>query len=139
MEEWRIVEEFPEYEVSNQGRIRNKNKKILSPLNHTNGYLAICFGRKNRRLIHRVVGKAFLQEEQDKIEIDHINRDKKDNRATNLRWVTRSENNSNKGLGYSYCDRDNLWYVQKTIDRVRYRRSFKNYEDAIEYLNQLLS
>jgi hypothetical protein len=43
---------------------------------------------------HRFVAYAFLVNTNNYKEINHINSDKKDNRAENLEWCTRSENMS---------------------------------------------
>ena len=47
---------------------------------------------------HRLVALAFHPETHDKerCEVDHINGDRTDNRAENIRWVTRSENRRNR-------------------------------------------
>ena len=49
-------------------------------------------------LPHRLVALAFHPETHDKErrEVDHINGDRTDNRAENIRWVTRSENRRNR-------------------------------------------
>ena len=132
---WKTIPSFPEYEACEDGQIRNKSGQILTPCRHTHGYLKVALGRTNQRLIHRLIAETFIPNPELKPEIDHINRDKKDNSVSNLRWVTRSENNLNRGKGYSYCERDKLFVVQKTVDGIKYRRSFKLEEDAKKYLD----
>lgn len=53
--------------------------------------------------VHRLICAAFHGLcPEDKTEVDHINRDKSDNRPGNLRWVTHSENMRNRGV-YAQC------------------------------------
>ena len=86
------------YEISNMGNIRNKNTdKQLSLCPSEKGYMMAtlrCCNNKTRSIkIHRLVAKLFVPgETQEKCEVDHINCDKRDNRASNLRWVTHLEN-----------------------------------------------
>lgn len=103
------------YSVSNLGRIRRnqfvKNWDIQRKIRYTHyhkykpiikkvrdngrGYLAVTLLDK-RYYVHRLVGTAFIPNPQSKPEIDHINTIKYDNRALNLRWVTKSENMRNE-------------------------------------------
>lgn len=100
------------YQVSSMGNIRGlehfiitKNKKRIKykPRNitlHTDfyGYNYVWLhknGIKKRIKVHRIVASVFIQNPELKPEIDHINAVRTDNRIENLRWVTRSENNSN--------------------------------------------
>ena len=60
---WVTVDFKPSYEVSNFGRIRNKNRNgFLKPwkINNSKGHLCVSLGRKNKYLVHRLVGYCFL-------------------------------------------------------------------------------
>ena len=76
------------YEVSNLGRVK-LNGEIVYPDIHCN-YLYI-----GTFFIHRAVAELFVPNPENKPVIDHINTDRLDNRAENLRWVTTKENCNN--------------------------------------------
>ena len=80
---------------------RRKMPKGSDPCrNHARGYLMVKVGDKYI-LAHRVIW-AIHYGEQPPTEIDHKNRNKRDNRISNLRGATRSENVRNSmGKGYS--------------------------------------
>lgn len=99
--EWRLVPQFEAYECSEFGDIRKADTKkpiALSALN--SGYLN-CTLRQNgvrwSTTAHRVVAVTFIGLPPTKQhEINHKNGRKKDNRACNLEWVTRAENQRHK-------------------------------------------
>jgi len=108
-EEYRDVEGFPNYEVSNLGNVRNKKRgNILQPCskikNKQTGYgclevkITNIEGKQQNRPIHRLVALAFLPNTENKSDIDHIDRDSTNNNLSNLRWATRTENNLNTKL-----------------------------------------
>ena len=86
--------EFEDYEVSNKGNIKYKGE-IMELLNHTAGYHYIIINEK-MILIHRLVAKAFIENPDNKLVVDHINHIRNDNRIENLRWATRQENAFNR-------------------------------------------
>ena len=84
------------YEVSNFGTIKsitkvNKKERILKGYPDGNGYLQVKISGKHIT-IHKLVAIAFIGERPEGLDIDHIDRNKLNNRADNLRYCTSSEN-----------------------------------------------
>ena len=76
------------WEVSNLGRVKC-NGKIVEPYMNGNYFHIGSFK------IHRAVAELFVPNPENKPSVDHINTDRLDNRAENLRWVTTKENCNN--------------------------------------------
>ena len=122
MEIWRKIDGFDDYSVSTLGRIRNdKTGPIRKLQTYTKGYYSVRLNRKNL-LVHRLVAKAFVDNPERKPVVDHLNGDRKDNRAENLRWVTTSENL----LGYGHeqrCDFHRMGILAENVvtgERIRF-------------------
>ncbi len=70
--------------------------EYVHPTTNRSGYFQVSVPkRKDLKLVHRIVAETFVDNPQGLTEIDHINRDKSDNRAENLRWCTHKANMSN--------------------------------------------
>lgn len=94
-ENWKIIEEFPNYLISNYGNIKTL-KTLENRTTHINsGYELIVFNvgeKRYSRLVHRLVAIAFVPNSENKPCVNHLNGIKTDNRAVNLEWATYKEN-----------------------------------------------
>lgn len=80
------------YEASNDGRIRNaRTKREVKQFVGKDGYLRTQVAGKTR-LVHRLIGSAFLSKDPERDFINHKDGNKQNNNISNLEWVTRSEN-----------------------------------------------
>ena len=81
-----------EYRVDEEGNVFSvRTRMILKNTRKKNGYYQISmYGKK--RMVHRLVAEAFILKVEGKEHIDHIDADKSNNKATNLRWCTPTEN-----------------------------------------------
>ncbi|SDX59891.1 NUMOD4 motif-containing protein [Lutibacter oricola] len=96
-EDW--VEE-DEYLISNYGRV--KRKKItdenwkLSKTSLISGYDSFWISKKHLKsttscYVHRIVAKLFAEKREDQIYVTHLDFDKLNNEASNLKWMNRAE------------------------------------------------
>lgn len=103
MEEiWKLVDEFPGYEVSNLGRVKRTETNRIIRFYDKGGYVKVQMfnnGTQKKPSVHRLVAVAFIPNPGNKPDIHHIDHDKTNNRVDNLMWVTPAENNS-----YNLCN-----------------------------------
>ena len=101
MARWAKITEYEMYSVSDDGRVRNdKTNRILKQSINSCGYLYVQLSKNGIQrigLIHRLVCKAFVENTENKAQVDHIDGNKFNNCAYNLRWVTASENRTAYG------------------------------------------
>ena len=100
-ERWRWVVGYEGlYMVSDHGRVMGVPKKthyghVLKQGKNWAGYMNVCLsknGEKKSFSVHRLVAQAFVENPENKPEVNHKNGDRANNKAENLEWVTRSEN-----------------------------------------------
>ena len=90
----------PLYELSTLGNMKNvKTGKLLSlkptKLGYVSKTLIDSSGNEKRIQLHILLAKLYIPNPENKLFVDHINRIKNDNRVSNLRWFTPSENAKN--------------------------------------------
>lgn len=93
---WEQIKDFPNYEVSDLGEVRNISLGIvLTAYDNGLGYFQVKLRNsttKATKYVHRLVAEAFLPNTNPKLEVHHKDHDKANNRLENLSWVTKSEN-----------------------------------------------
>ena len=107
-EEWRIIEEFPNYSVSNLGRIKNNsNDYILIGGRDKNGYRQVTLQGKNKqfsRRVCRLVAKAFIPNPDNLPHVNHKDEDVSNDNLYNLEWCTVAYNNNYKNTSNFICN-----------------------------------
>jgi hypothetical protein len=87
---------YEKYLISKNGDIYIKDTMQKMKLSlSSNGYLRIGLTKNNKKtifLVHRLVALAYLKNTDNKVQVNHINGIKHDNRLENLEWSTREEN-----------------------------------------------
>ena len=116
------------------------------------GYLGVSLyandGKRKIYLYHRILAIVYIPNDRLGIAktIDHINRDKVDNRICNLRWATNSEQQLNKSVASNnklgepnvfYHPRDKHYIVKKTILGKTAHNYFKDAPSAIKFAKRL--
>lgn len=170
METWKDIKGYEGlYQVSNLGNIRSLDKKIndyrganvrlikgklLTPFDNGNGYLVIGLihnGARKNFYMHRLVATYFVPNPDGKPVINHKDRNKYNNKAENLEWVTQRENvlysaermrhpksvvRTNTGEKYITCRSSNKRY-RVNIKRKEYGE-FKTLAEAIAKRDEVL-
>ena len=119
-------------------QVSNKKIGLIAGTEHPKGYVIIRINKHNYRA-HRLAW-LYINGEWPKNILDHINGVRSDNRISNLREVTNSQNNYNSKMsskntsgvkGVSWHKRDKKWRVQIRINCKNYHLgSFDDFELA---------
>jgi len=95
-----------------------------------NGYIMVSLGRKiGKKTLHSIIAETFLENPNNYRNIDHINRNKLDNRLENLRYFSQVDNMLNRGkiLGIWFIKDRNYWVAKSSNEIIGY---FKTEDEA---------
>lgn len=152
---WKPIPNYDGYEVSNYGRVKSLKlgrELILKPKDDFRGYFNIQLWVKNRKKpfkIHQLVAMAFLGHKPNgqKLVVNHINFDKKDNSLENLEIVTQRQNANLKHIksssiytGVTWNKKNKRYRALIVINRYQiYLGEFKDEKIASEHYNIALN
>ena len=117
------------YWITNKGRVISAdrydrfNRKVGGELKQHkcgSGYYFVCLfkdGKGQQFYVHRLVASAFINNPENKPEVDHIDNNKENNYATNLRWVTHKENQNNPITRAKRLE-DTSKYISQTMNHL---------------------
>ena len=104
--------------------------------NSTKPYLKIRVGNDKKKYVHVLVAETFLPNPENKPYVDHINRDRTDNRVQNLRWATLIENANNTETVLKAMDLGGIRWCQDKKEAnkryVRIKRAQKKAEQSAQ-------
>ena len=99
MNNWKDVVGFSGYKVNEYGEVKSfkryKEGRLLKPYKDKDGYLCLSLrvdGKSKAQKLHQIVAKAFLDNKDNNIQVNHKNGHKFDNSKNNLEWSSNLSN-----------------------------------------------
>jgi len=95
MRNWKKIVGYDNYEVSDDGKVRNtKTAYILKGAVDKQGYHLVILSKNNKpktQVIHRLVAQAFIENPEKKEIVKHRDGNNGNNRISNLYWMSFAE------------------------------------------------
>lgn len=92
IERWKWNKKYRVF-VSNRGRVKNIDGKLLKVKTTSAGYLAVRVAAKKAMFVHRLVMETWRPiSNPEEMTVDHLDHNKRNNDIRNLEWVAEKEN-----------------------------------------------
>lgn len=96
-EEWKDIIKYEDrYRISNHGRVFSKINNIFLKMQFSSYGYHIVFLSRKAHSVSRLVASHFLDNEENKPQVAHLDGSRTNNLVTNLTWATQSENELHK-------------------------------------------
>lgn len=136
------IQNYPQYFIDEKGNIwSQKSKKFLKQQLDKDGYFQVTLskqGKTKRFFVHRLVAESFLEKPntEEFLTVDHINRNRQDNRIENLRWATSETQIANKDFSnLKQCLGIGVWLCDKNTHE--HLKHFNSIKDCARYLGNI--
>ena len=150
--------DYYNYIIFMNGKIYNKKKNrfIKSSVDKSTGYFKLHLYKNKKEYtfyLHRILGECFIKNSHNLPTIDHIDRDRLNNKINNLRWSSITLQNINKNIqknnktgtiGVYFHKIKNIYRAIWRVDGKKFSKSFSQnkYENAkqlaINYRNKMV-
>ena len=135
IERWKWNDDYNMY-VSNLGNLKTASGKIIYPKVGESGYMVIsnCYGKWIG--VHRLVMSTFKPiSNEDIMTVDHLDHNKRNNKLSNLEWVTQKENLERANNDIAKDDIANLYASEKVrCFGCNLPARVMNLEEAVEFI-----
>lgn len=91
---WKQIQYEANYEISEEGQVRNKETLQIKSLRYSNkGYARVTLYPSGKTYsVHRLVADAFIENPKNLPSVNHKDGNKKNNKLSNLEWCTPKQN-----------------------------------------------
>lgn len=135
-EVWKDIENYPNYQVSNLGNVKSKERYtkakgneiihrkefLLKQFTNKKGYKQVTLYDKNKKpktmRVHKLVALCFIPNPKNLTQINHIDGNKLNNNQNNLEWISNYDNMQHaikNGLINEKLRKENMSKVGKSL------------------------
>ncbi len=122
IEEFKPIINFPNYEISNFGNVKNiKKNKLMTLYPKSNGYIVVKLSRDNKSFqckVHRLVAIAFIDNLSNLPMVNHKDENKTNNHYSNLEWCDSLYNNTYGTRCQRQAEKKKVSIKQYSLDNV---------------------
>jgi hypothetical protein len=97
------------YFITEDGKVFSSHtNKFLSQEIDRSGYKIVTLRKYNKHFkVHRLVAETYIPNQENKPQVNHIDRNRSNNNLSNLEWVTSKENAMHKVVN------QNIWIIEQ--------------------------
>lgn len=127
MEIWKEIQNLNgKYLISNYGNVKSLYTNRILKSGNNNGYQIVNLHRKNY-YVHRLVAIHFLENIENKNQVNHIDFNKSNNHINNLEWITAKENTLHYWANNKTCNKNYSKKYSTVNDNLRGINFYKRY------------